>query len=92
MFDKNQVTKLWVHESERIFSDRLLENDLVKFNEIITDVLKRGFGDNYKTTTNNGMLIFGNFCPVTVKIDGNDKKLINKYAELKDMPALKLKC
>jgi len=46
MFDKNQVTKLWVHESERIFSDRLLENDLVKFNEIITDVLKRGFGDN----------------------------------------------
>jgi len=92
MFNKEQVTKLWLHECERIFSDRLLENDLPKFNEIVTDMLKKGFGENYKTTSNNGMLFFGNFCPVTVKVEGNDKKIIGKYCEMRDLDVLKRKC
>jgi hypothetical protein len=83
---------LWVHESERVFSDRLLEHDLSKFNEIITGITKTGFGENYKSVSNNGLLIFGSFSPVTVKIDGQDKKLVNKYCELRDMSALKTKC
>lgn len=69
---------MWLHECERIFSDRLLESDLSKFNEIITDILKKGFGENYKTVSNNGLLMFGNFCPVTVKVDGQDKKIVSK--------------
>lgn len=46
MFDKTQITKLWIHESERVFSDRLLEHDLPKFTEIISAITKSGFGDN----------------------------------------------
>jgi len=55
-------------------------------------MLKKGFGENYKTTSNNGMLFFGNFCPVTVKVEGNDKKIIGKYCEMRDLDILKKKC
>lgn len=56
MYDKTQITKLWIHESERVFSDRLLEHDIINFKEIISAITKSGFQENYKTVTNNEML------------------------------------
>jgi len=92
MFSVDQVTKLWLHESERVFADRLLENDLDSFNAIVSEVLKTNFKQNHKTISNNNFLVFGNFCPVVLKIDGNDKKVVGKYVEIKEKNALKERC
>lgn len=78
MFNQEQVIKLWLHEAERVFGDRLLESDLEPFNVIISEVLKTQFKQNQKQISNNNFLVFGNFCPITLKIDGNDKKLVGK--------------
>lgn len=43
MFNQEQVIKLWLHEAERVFGDRLLESDLEPFNGIISEVLKTQF-------------------------------------------------
>jgi len=46
MFNQEQVIKLWLHEAERVFGDRLLESDLEPFNVIISEVLKTQFKQN----------------------------------------------
>jgi len=43
MFSPEQVIKLWTHESERVFADRLLESDLPAIGVMVTDVLKKTF-------------------------------------------------
>jgi len=60
MYNSEQVIKIWLHESERVFGDRLLENDIPTFNNLITDILKKSYAQSYKSISNNGFLVFGN--------------------------------
>lgn len=41
-----QVVRLWVHECERVFADRLVsETDMAKFNEFRVNVTRKFFED-----------------------------------------------
>jgi len=46
LYNSDQVIKLWVHESERVFSDRLLIDDSSNFAGLMTDILKKAFSKN----------------------------------------------
>ena len=40
------MVRLWVHECERVLSDRLVsESDLAKFGEMRLDIIKKHFGN-----------------------------------------------
>lgn len=42
--DANQMIQLWVHEANRVYSDKLInEQDIESFNKIIADVIKKNF-------------------------------------------------
>ena len=53
--DNEQVTRLWIHEVSRVFSDRLInEIDRLWFNELTVELIQRRFGSRW-----NGEDIFG---------------------------------
>jgi len=59
LYDCDQIIKIWLHESERIFYDRLLIEDQNEFNKIVSDILKKSYNTNYNEISNNNWLIFG---------------------------------
>mmetsp|Transcript_13737 Transcript_13737/g.31794 ORF Transcript_13737/g.31794 Transcript_13737/m.31794 type:complete len:4493 (-) Transcript_13737:49-13527(-) len=57
-----QFTRLWVHECERVFSDRLVtEQDLVRFGEMLADTVKKFFDDQDAEKVNARPLVFASF-------------------------------
>lgn len=72
--EPDQLIKLWLHESERIYGDRLVNNeDLVKYRALAADSCKKAFGkfnlNKYFAVPTPEPLIFAYF------VGGLDEKL-----------------
>jgi len=59
LYNADQIIKIWLHESERIFYDRLLNEDQNEFNKIVSEILKKSFSTNYNDVSNYNWLIYG---------------------------------
>lgn len=89
--DDNEMIKLWIHECERVFKDRLTnEYDRSTYDGLISTVMKNTIKRSYETYTRNNIILFGNFVDMIYR--DNDKSLppIRKvYCELNDENKLK---
>jgi len=65
-----QFLKLWTHECNRIYQDRLKQNDIAKYEDIISQVHDEIFKQKTETIS-NGFLYFGNFYPQQNNNDNN---------------------
>lgn len=76
---KEEITKMWMHETQRVFYDRLnTESDKATFISFLDEELKLlGFEKNYNDMVEVGRLIFGDF----ILQDG-------VYDQVKDLPLL----
>ena len=61
--DKRSVVRLWVHECERVLSDRLINDlDIAKFCELRISTTRKFFDDIPQVTvTTNGILYILNY-------------------------------
>ena len=76
----DQVARLWVHECQRVFQDRLVdEHDRGWFQKTIEDMLPQFFQLKWKQVAgNNEMLIYGNY------IDPRTPVEKRRYVEIED--------
>ena len=83
--------KLWIHESERVFKDRLVSiEDRTNFNILISGILKSTFRREYDNVTKGKQILFGDFCPVKHPDNDETKPAYNGiYTELYDEAKLK---
>jgi dynein heavy chain len=90
--DDNTFIKLWIHECDRVFKDRLInEKDISAYETIITNVIKQTFRRDYSGYNNKqNPIIFGNYIPM-IYPDNDESKpaLLNQYCELSDPVKLK---
>ena len=80
--DEEDLIKLWMHECERVFKDRLVdEKDRTIYDEILGKVMKQGMRreNTYKEQT----ILWGDFVPM-IFIDNDPKKGVieGQYCEL----------
>lgn len=82
--DSTSILKLWIHESYRVFSDRLLYEDAPTFTVIMREMVKKYFEtDNMDNITGTSPLVFVNF----LKQDDtgeNSYTCADNFVELKD--------
>lgn len=87
--DELDFTKLWIHESQRVFSDRLInEEDKQVFEGLMSDVMKKELKRDYSIFSNKTIL-FGNFIPTIPNEDPNKPLLEGLYCELSNMNKIK---
>eukprot|EP00891_Asterochloris_glomerata_P002883 jgi/Astpho2/2883/Aster-01037 len=61
-----KVVRLWVHEAERVLSDRMISDvDMVKFSEFRVNVTRKYFDEVNQTEVEARPLLFSNFMTVT---------------------------
>jgi len=92
LLEENDLIKLFVHESERIFKDRLIDKkDRDSFDRLIADVCKSNLRRDYHNLTKEGPILFGDFVPVVVNPEAEKSKQImdKNYTELVDKTLLK---
>ena len=82
--EPDQLIKLWLHESERIYGDRLVNNeDLVKYRALAADSCKKAFGkfnlSKYFAVPSPEPLIFAYF------VGGLEEKLYDQFANMENV-------
>jgi len=91
--EDNHFIKLWIHECERVFKDRLInEADIAQYETIIANVMKQVFRRDYPSYAKDGPIIFGNYVPTLFIDNDNTKpalKWTDQYAELSDFSEIK---
>jgi dynein heavy chain len=81
--DPEQLIKLWIHESSRVFHDRLInEQDRIWYQDLLIELLKRGFNSNQEKENIFGSnnIKFGDL----LKLDSMNRD----YEEIKDISKL----
>lgn len=94
MKDDNSFVKLWIHECERVFKDRLInESDITQYEAIIANVMKQTYRREYASYTKNGTILFGSFVPLTFAENDLSAKPPSpmQYRELNDLDLVKKK-
>ena len=82
--DENDMISLWIHECERIFKDRLVnENDRDLYEEIVSRVMKTSMRRENSFANKN--ILWGDYVKM-IFIDDDPKKgaIDHQYCELKD--------
>lgn len=63
--DDIDFIKLWCHESQRVYRDRLVDNiDILKFDKILAEVMNTDLRRDYYGLTKNKPILFCNFVPI----------------------------
>lgn len=79
------MIKLWAHECQRVFQDRLVSlEDREKFQEILVAVTKEKFKRDWKSIVKVEPLLFASFVPLVPAAPDSNKLLTNVYCELTD--------
>ena len=83
-----QMIKLWVHECQRVFQDRLInEADREYFDKVLSEAVSTFFHRNLKEIVTDGHLLFASFMPTEVF----GKKVHGLYCEIQDYASLQEK-
>lgn len=80
--EPDQLVKLWVHEAERIYGDRLVSNaHLTKYRELAGDICGKNFRANLKKYFQNPpeLLVYANF------VASLDEKLYDMFPNVEAM-------
>jgi dynein heavy chain len=82
--EPDNLIKLWLHESERIYGDRLVNaEDLLKYRLLAADITKKSFGkfnlNKYFAQPTPEPLIFAYF------VGGLEDKLYDQFAKMEDL-------
>jgi len=82
--EPDQIVKLWIHESERIYGDRLVNYEhLNTYKALMGDLAKRTFAkfnlSKYLTATGGEPLVFAQF------VHGIEEKLYDQFGSIKDL-------
>lgn len=91
--DEVEYIKLWIHECERVFKDRLINNDdRNNFDKILAESMKTHFRRELHSFTNKGSILFTNFVPYIYPDNDNTKQPYqNLYCEIPDLEIIKRK-
>jgi dynein heavy chain len=90
--DDGDLIKLWIHECERVFKDRLVdENDRSHYDSLITNVMRSVMKRSYESYNKEGSILFGSFMPFVYSDAEGNKKVIDKekYYEYSNKQGLK---
>lgn len=87
----NEMLKLWAHECQRVFHDRLVsEEDQGKFMKMLKGVVKDKFKRDWSTMVEVEPLLFSAFVPTIYPDNDTTKRpYLNIYCELTDREKLK---
>lgn len=79
------MIKLWAHECQRVFQDRLISNeDRDKFQAIVVQIMKEKFKRDWNSIVKVEPLLFASFVPLVPAGPDSNKLLTNVYCELTD--------
>ncbi|OMJ85003.1 hypothetical protein SteCoe_13780 [Stentor coeruleus] len=82
------MIKLWVHECQRVFQDRLINlSDREYFDKLIEDAVKQFFNRDISEIITTKPLLFASF----IEVQRNGKKLSDMYCEMDDLNLLQSK-
>lgn len=88
------MLKLWAHECQRVFQDRLInQGDRDHFQDILTKQIKDKFKKEWSNIVQVEPLIFGSFVPMCYpNNDTTQKPYRDVYCELWDREKLSKAC
>ena len=88
--DENDMIKLWIHENERVFKDRLInDTDRIQYDNSITEIMKKHLKRDFNNYIREGSILFGDFVPMLYTDAEHKNALQWQYCELSDKNKLK---
>ncbi|CAD8115295.1 unnamed protein product [Paramecium sonneborni] len=92
--DENDFIKLWAHECQRVFQDRLInEDDQGTFDKILKETTLKHFKRDWKQLVQIEPLLWASFVPTLYPDDDRTKRpMTDIYCELTDRETLKKVC
>ena len=88
--DENDIIRLWMHECERVFKDRLVnDSDRSLYDNTLGTIMKQHLKRDYNNYIKDGSILFGDFVPM-LYTDAEKKNALQwQYCELSDKKLLK---
>ncbi|XP_046331899.2 dynein axonemal heavy chain 6-like [Haliotis rufescens] len=85
--DNKQVFRLFCHECQRVFHDRLINNeDKIYFHQIMSEMASKHFGENMEPNSFiTHPIIFGNFMKMGANADDKMYEELNDFTKLKNV-------
>ena len=88
--EENDMIRLWIHESERVFKDRFTNDaDRSQYDTTLATIMKQYLKRDYNQYTKEGSILFGNFVPMLYSDAEKKNALTWQYCELYDKKKLK---
>jgi dynein heavy chain len=92
--DENSFIRLWLHETMRVFKDRLINTeDQQSFDNMLKQILQLNFKRDWASLVTVEPLLFAAFVPLLYpEGDTSRKPMRDVYCELTDRDAVRKKC